>query len=100
MKVRRIVELLYQTYDPEQEIMAIWWGSEHYETTKGAWEKAVANFDNEIPRYVPRDMHDYLDSLITDAEAEVEREEAEKFQAELAIDSFLDRVREGQNNVQ
>lgn len=99
MKVRRIVELLYQTYDPEQEIMAIWWGSEHYETTKGAWEKAVANFDNEVPRYVPRDMHDYLDSLITDAEAEVEREEEQKLQANLAMDAYLERVREEQANV-
>lgn len=99
MKVRRIVELLYQTYDPEQEIMAIWWGSEHYETTKGAWEKAVANFDNEVPRYVPRDMHDYLDSLITDAEAEVEREEEQKLQANLAMDAYLEQVREEQANV-
>lgn len=99
MKVRRIVELLYQTYDPEQEIMAIWWGSERYETTKGAWEKAVANFDNEVPQYIPRDMHDYLDSLITDAEAEVEREEEQKLQANLAMDAYLEQVREGQANV-
>jgi hypothetical protein len=94
MKVRRIVELLYQTYDPEQEIMAVWWGSEGFETKAGAWAKAVEIFDAE--RYIPSDYKDYLTSIVCDAEAEVEREEDEKFQAELAMDSYLDRVREEQ----
>jgi len=99
MKVRRIVELLYQTYDPEQEVMAIWWGSERFETKAGVWEKAVEIFDNEIPQYVPRDMHNYLESIISDAEVAVEKEESEKLHANLAMDSYLEQVREEQANV-
>lgn len=96
MKVRRIVELLYQTYNPEQEIMAVWWGSENFETTKGAWDKAVKTFDGE---YTPKDMQDYIQGLLIDAEAELEQEENERLHAELAIDSYLERVREGEANV-
>lgn len=96
MKVRRVVEMLYQTYDPEQEIMAVWWGSEAFETTAGAWVKAVETFDGE---YTPQDMQDYIKGLVLDAEAELEQEEAERLHAELAMDNFLERVREGEANV-
>ena len=47
MKVRRVVELLYQTYDPEQEIMALWYGSENFEMKAGVWEKACEFFDQQ-----------------------------------------------------
>ena len=96
MKVRRIVELLYQTYDPEQEIMAMWWGSEFYETTAGAWDRAVEIFDRERR---PQEINDYVRDLILDAEALIEQEEAERLHAELAMDSYLERVREEQADV-
>jgi hypothetical protein len=92
MKVRRIVELLYQTYDPEQEIMAVWWGSEGFETKAGAWAKAVEIFDAE--QYIPSDYKDYLTSIVCDAEAEVEQEEDARLKAELAIDTYLHELAE------
>ena len=88
MKVRRLVEMLYQTYDPEQEIMATWWGSEHFETKAGVWEKAVDIFDrSEIPT---EQLRDYITDIITDAEIELEKEKDLQLKSELAIDSFLD----------
>ena len=97
MKVRRVVEMLYQTYDPEQEIMAVWWGSEAFETKAGAWERAVQLFDEQ--QNIPTDMTYFVRDLVTDAEAELEQEEAQRLHAELAMDSFLERVREGEANV-
>lgn len=96
MKVRRLVEMLYQTYDPEQEVMAVWWGSESFETTKGVWELACKMFDGE---YVPKDMQDYIAGIVCDAEAEIEEEENKRYFAELASDQYLERVREEQANV-
>lgn len=86
MKVRRIVELLYQTYDPEQEIMAVWWGSECFETKAGAWSRAVEMFDGQN---VPNDYSDYVRDLVGDAEAEIDAEEDARLKAELAIDTYL-----------
>jgi hypothetical protein len=87
MKVRRVVELLYQTYDPEQEIMAVWWGSESFETKAGAWNIAVKLFDD--CQYMPKDMSDFVSDLVVDAEAQIEREEDARLKAELAIDTYL-----------
>jgi hypothetical protein len=87
MKVRRLVELLYQTYDPEQEVIALWWGSEHFETKAGVWEKAVDIFDGQNP---PLEFRDYISDIINDAEFALEMEEEQRLKSELAIDSFLD----------
>jgi hypothetical protein len=87
MKVRRLVELLYQTYDPEQEVIALWWGSEHFETKAGVWEKAVDIFDGQNP---PSEFRDYISDIINDAEFALEMEEEQRLKSELAIDSFLD----------
>jgi hypothetical protein len=81
MKVRRLVEMLYQTYDPEQEIMATWWGSEHFETKAGVWEKAVELFDNSP--HILKDMHDFIRDTITDAEIELEKEEDLRLKSEV-----------------
>lgn len=97
MKVSRIVELLYQTYDPDQEIMAIWWGSEGFESKAGAWDKAVKLFDDTY--YIPKDMTDFIRDLVTDAEAEVEQEENERLYAELMADQYLERIREEEADV-
>lgn len=96
MKVRRIVELLYQTYDPEQEIMAVWYGSEGFETKAGVWERACQMFDEQN---TPYEYTDYIRDLVGDAEFEIEQEENQRLHAELAIDSYLERVREEKENV-
>jgi hypothetical protein len=90
MKVRRIVELLYQTYDPEQEIMVAWYGSENFETKAGVWEKAVEFFDQQN---YPYELTDHIKALVSDAEAEVELFE------QMQMDAYLERVREEQANV-
>jgi hypothetical protein len=87
MKVRRIVELLYQTYDPEQEIMAVWIGSEAFETKAGAWARAVELFDND--KYIHVDFINAVSPLVSDAEAEIDAEEDARLKAELAIDTYL-----------
>lgn len=86
MKVRRVVELLYQTYDPEQEIMVQWWGSEAFETKAGVWLKAVELFDAQN---TPNEYADYIRDLVGDAEYEIEMEEDARLKAELAIDTYL-----------
>ena len=86
MKVRRVVELLYQTYDPEQEIMAVWYGSEGFETKAGAWQRAVEMFDE---KNTPYEYTDYIRDLVGDAEAEIDAEEDARLKAELAIDTYL-----------
>jgi hypothetical protein len=97
MKVRRVVEMLYQTYDPEQEIMAVWIGSEGFETKAGVWQRAVELFEKD--NYIDNDFIDAVRNLVWDADAEIEQEESEKLHASLAIDSYLERVREEQANV-
>jgi tellurite resistance protein len=97
MKVRRVVELLYQTYDPEQEIMAVWIGSEAFETKAGVWQRAVELFDND--KYVDVQFVNAVADLVGDADAEIEQEESEKLHANLAMDAYLERVREEQANV-
>jgi hypothetical protein len=87
MKVRRIVELLYQTYDPEQEIMAVWIGSEAFETKAGAWGRAVELFDND--KYIHVEFINAVSPLVSDAEAEIDQEEDARLKAELAIDTYL-----------
>lgn len=87
MKVRRVVELLYQTYDPEQEIMAVWIGSEAFETKAGVWQRAVEIFDND--KYVDVQFVNAVADLVGDADAEIEREEDARLKAELAIDTYL-----------
>jgi len=90
MKVRRVVEMLYQTYDPEQEIMATWWGSENFEMKAGVWERACEMFDDQN---TPNEYADYIRDLVGDAEAELEMFE------QMQMDSYLERVREEQANV-
>lgn len=90
MKVRRVIELLYQTYDPEQEIMVAWYGSENFETKAGVWDKACEMFDQQN---YPYELADHIRGLVSDAEAEVELFE------QMAIDAYLERVREEQANV-
>lgn len=97
MKVKDVIQLLSTKYDPEQELMIRWWGSEAFEMEAGAWTKAVRIFDAE--RYTPSDYKDYICAIITDAEAIVEDEEIEKRHAELAMDSYLERIREEQAGV-
>ncbi len=87
MKVRRIVELLYQTYDPEQEIMAVWVGSESFETKAGAWGRAVELFDGD--KYILAEFINAVSPLVSDAEAEIDQEEDARLKAELAIDTYL-----------
>lgn len=94
MKVRRVVELLYQTYDPEQEIMVAWYGSEGFETKAGVWERAVEMFDAQNSPY---QYSDYIRDLVGDAEFEIEQEQ--ETMNELAMDAYLERVREEQANV-
>jgi len=90
MTVRRVVELLYQTYDPEQEIMALWYGSENFEMKAGVWEKACEFFDQQN---YPYELADHIRGLISDAEAEIELFE------QMAMDAYLERTREEQANV-
>jgi len=92
MKVRRIVELLYQTYDPEQEIMAIWVGSEAFETKAGAWSRAVELFDED--KYLLAEFINGVSPLVSDAEAEIDQEEDARLKAELAIDTYLHNLAE------
>ena len=90
MKVRRLVELLYQTYDPDQEVMALWFGSEHFETKAGVWEKACEMFDQQN---YPYELNDHVQGIIQDAQAEVEMFN------DLATEHYLERTREEQANV-
>lgn len=90
MKVRRVVEMLYQTYDPDQEIMALWFGSEHFETKAGVWDMACRMFDEQN---YPYELNDHVQGIIQDAQAEVEMFE------QLAIDHYLERTREDEANV-
>lgn len=90
MKVRRVVEMLYQTYDPEQEIMGIWFGSEGFETKAGVWEKACEFFDQQN---YPYELVDHIKGIISDAEAEIELFE------QMQMDAYLERVREERANV-
>lgn len=90
MKVRRLVELLYQSYDPETEVMAIIYGSENFETKAGVWAKACEFFDQQN---YPYELTDHIKGLVSDAEAELELFE------QLQMDSYLERTREEQANV-
>lgn len=90
MKVRRVVELLYQTYEPEQEIMVAWYGSESFETKEGVWDKAVEYFDQQN---YPYELTDHVRSLISDADAEIE------LFKQLQMDAYLEQVREERADV-
>ncbi len=83
MKVREVIRLLQAHQSPEDDVMVVWFGSSAKETKAHIWQKACEIWDEDDKELIA----DFMRDCIVDAEIFYEKRD----EAELAIDSYLDR---------
>lgn len=72
MKAKDLVQIFTNDYNPDDEIMALWWDSSYSERPVGTWARAVKIFDDgAISTY---DIRQNIDDLLTECEGELSNE--------------------------
>jgi hypothetical protein len=72
MKAKDLVQIFTNDYNPDDEIMALWWDSSYSERPAGTWAKAVKIFDEGgISEY---DINEQIRDLLNECEGELANE--------------------------
>lgn len=66
MKAKDLVTIFTNDYNPDDEIMALWWDSSYSERPAGTWDKAVKIFDDGGVSYY--DINEQISDLLTECE--------------------------------
>lgn len=66
MKAKDLVAIFTNDFNPDDEIMALWWDSSYSERPAGTWDRAVKIFDDGGVSYY--DINEQISDLLTECE--------------------------------
>ena len=72
MKAKDIIQIFTNDYNPDDEIMILWWDKSYSERYAGTWDKAVKVFDNGGISYY--EVNEQISDLLTESEGELVNE--------------------------
>lgn len=66
MKAKDLIQIFTNDYNPDDELMVLWWDSSYAETIAGTWARAAKVFDNGgISTF---EIQQQIDDLLTESE--------------------------------
>lgn len=66
MKAKELAAIFTNDFNPDDEIMALWWDSSYSERPAGTWARAVKIFDDGGVSYY--DINEQITELLTECE--------------------------------
>ena len=72
MKVKDLIQMFTNDYNPDDELMVLWWDSSYSERPAGTWARAVKIFDDGGVSYY--DINEQITELLSECERELTNE--------------------------